>query len=227
MTVTSASLVRTAGAAAIAAGAIFIGVQINHPHLDVASITTTEVMIRNALKTAMAALALTGITGMYLSHVRRNGVPGLIGYLVLATSYLLILCTTFMAAFVLPNVAGTDPAFVGDVIAIATGGTATGPVGAVALLWQIQNLTYLAGNLVFGIALFRARVLARWATTLLAFGGVVSIALSVLPDPFYRLLAFPNGIAMIGLGYSLWRFARRVVDQVPDTAVLRPRQTSV
>jgi hypothetical protein len=227
MTVTTTSLARTAGAAAIAAGAIFVGVQINHPHLDVASITTTEVMVRNALKTAMAALALTGITGMYLSHVRRNGVPGLIGYLVLAASYLLIMCTTFTAAFVLPNVAGTDPAFVSDVVAIATGHTATGPVGAIALLWQIQDLTYLAGSLVFGIALFRARVLARWATALLAFGGIISIALSVLPDPFYRLLAFPNGIAMIGLGYSLWRVARRVADPVSDSAALRPRQTSV
>ena len=29
-----------------------------------------------------------------------------------------------------------------------------------------------------------------------------------MPDAFYRLLAFPNGIAMIGLGYSLWRVAR-------------------
>ncbi len=30
----------------------------------------------------------------------------------------------------------------------------------------------------------------------------------MLPDAFYRLLAFPNGIAMIGLGYSLWRDQR-------------------
>ena len=40
---------------------------------------------------------------------------------------------------------------------------------------------------------------------LLAVGGVVSAGLQVLPDPWFRLLAFPNGIAMIGLGYSLWR----------------------
>jgi hypothetical protein len=26
-----------------------------------------------------------------------------------------------------------------------------------------------------------------------------------MPDTFFRLLAFPNGIAMIALGYSLWR----------------------
>ena len=50
--------------------------------MDVASITTTELVIRNSLKVLMAALALAGITGMYLSQVRRNGVLGLIGYLV-------------------------------------------------------------------------------------------------------------------------------------------------
>ena len=53
--------------------------------------------------------------------------------------------------------------------------------------------------------MYRANVLARWAAALLAVGGVVSVALSLMPDAFYRLLAFPNGIAMIGLGYSLWR----------------------
>jgi hypothetical protein len=29
-----------------------------------------------------------------------------------------------------------------------------------------------------------------------------------MPDAFYRMLAVPNAIAMIGLGYSLWRVAR-------------------
>ena len=72
----------------------------------------------------------------------------------------------------------------------------------------MQGFAYLAGGLVFGIALYRARVLARWAAALLAVGGVVTVALAVLPDAFYRFLAFPNGIAMIGLGYSLWRTAR-------------------
>ena len=32
----------------------------------------------------MAALALAGITGMYLSQARRTGLLGLVGYLVLA-----------------------------------------------------------------------------------------------------------------------------------------------
>jgi len=216
MTVTGSSLTRAAGVAAVAAGALFVGIQIGHPHLDPTSLGSTEVLVRSALKIVMAVLALVGITGMYLSHIRRNGVLGLVGYLVLAAAYLLILCTTFAATFVLPTVAATSPNLVADVIAVATGGSAAGDVGALGVLWRVQDLAYLAGGLVFGVALFRARVLARWATVLLAFGGAISAVLSLLPDAFYRLLALPNGIAMIGLGYSLWRVARHAADQAAD-----------
>ncbi|MBK7625556.1 MAG: hypothetical protein IPJ14_23595 [Kineosporiaceae bacterium] len=112
----------------------FIGVQIKHPHLDVTSITTTELLVRGSLKVVMAALVLAGITGMYVSQVRRNGLLGLIGYLVMAAGYLLILCTTFAAAFVLPHVAGSDPSFTRDVIAIATSKPVTGDLGALGVL---------------------------------------------------------------------------------------------
>lgn len=227
MTVTPTSLTRAAAVAAVAAGAIFIGVQVGHPHLDISSVTTTDVVVRNALKVLMAPLALAGITGMYLSQVRRNGVLGLIGYLALATGYLLIMCTTFVAAFVLPAVAGTASSYVDDVIALSTGGSATGDVGALGVVWQVQSLCYLAGGLVLGVALYRARVLARWATALLALGGVLSVALSVMPDAFYRLLAFPNGIAMIGLGISLWRAQRHAVDRTRRTVEVRPEQASL
>lgn len=109
MTITATRLTQAAGVCAAVAGAIFMGVNINHPHVDVASITTTELVIRNSLKVLMCVLALAGITGMYLSQVRRNRVLGLIGYLVLATGYLLIMSTTFVTAYVLPSIAETDP----------------------------------------------------------------------------------------------------------------------
>lgn len=209
MTVTTTSLTRAAGVAAVAAGVIFIGVQIGHPHLDATSVTTTEVMIRGSLKVLMAALALAGFTGMYLSQVRRNGLLGLIGYLVLSAGYLAIMSTSLVAAYVLPALAESNPGYVNDVTAAATNGKAIGDIGALQTVIQFQGLGFLAGGLVFGIALYRARVLARWAAALLAGGGVVSVVLSLMPDAFYRLLAFPNAIAMIGLGYSLWRTARR------------------
>jgi hypothetical protein len=228
MTVTTTSLIRAAGAAAVAAGAVFIGVQIGHPQLSLTSIVTTDVLVRDCLKVLMAVLALVGISGMYLSQVRRNGVLGLLGYLVLATCYLLIMCTTFLTAFVLPTVANSSPGYVKDLIALATSrGTITGDLGALATIWHVQDFSFLAGGLLFGIALYRAGVLARWATALLAFGGVISVALSLMPDAFYRLLAFPNGIAMIGLGVSLWLSARRTADETPRAAVVPHQQAAV
>ena len=218
MTITPNLLTRWAGIAAAAAGAIFIGVNIAHPHLDATSIATTEVIVRNSLKVLMAALALAGITGMYLRQVRQSGVLGLLGYLLLGGGYLLIFSTTVVSAFVLPSLAGSDPGYVNDVIAVATGGTPQGDIGLLAVVNQVQSVAYLAGGLVFGIALYRARVLDRWAAVLLAVGGVATVLLSVLPDVFYRFLAFPNGIAMIGLGCSLWLTARSVTTTEPTGA---------
>ena len=218
MTITPTTLIRAAAVAAVTAGLIFIGVQINHPHADVTSIATTELAVRNSLKLLMAVLALAGITGMYLRQVRQIGVLGLIGYLVLSTAYLLILSTTFVPTYVLPLLADTNPGYVNDVLAVATGGTAQGDIGLLGTVFRVHGIAYLAGGLVFGIALFRARVLARWAAALLAVGGLVSALLAVMPDAFYRFLAFPNGIAMVALGYSLWRSARTDTTTPPTPA---------
>jgi hypothetical protein len=205
MTITYRSLTRVAAACAVAAGLLFMGVQIGHPQLNTTSITWTNVFVRDQLKVLMSALALAGITGMYLSQVRRNGVLGLIGYVLLSAGYLLIMSTTFLTSYVLPTIADSNPRYVKDVIAVATQrSTVVGDIGALGTMWKLQGFCYLLGSLLFGIALLRAGVLARWAAALLALGGVISIALSLMPDAFYRLLAFPNAIAMVGLGYSLW-----------------------
>ena len=42
MTITTTTLTRAAGLAAVAGGLLFIAVQIKHPHLDATFTTTTE-----------------------------------------------------------------------------------------------------------------------------------------------------------------------------------------
>ena len=226
MTVTTSRLTAASGLCAAAAGALFIGVQIGHPHLDATSVQTTEVVVRDTLKVLMAACALVGITGMYLSQVRRNGVLGLVGYVVLVVGYLLILGTAYTAAFILPEVAQTDPGYVNDVIDVTNGRVSSADIGAMNAVSQVQSIAYLAGGLLFCVALFRARVLARWAAALLAVGGVVTIVLSFMPDAFYRLLAYPNGIAMIGLGVSLW-LGQRTASTTTDADAPRAQAAPV
>jgi hypothetical protein len=218
MGITPTALTRFAGVAAVVAGVLFIGVQVNHPPLDAETITTTEMAIRSSLKVLMVGLALIGITGMYLRQVSETGALGFAGYVVFATGYLLLLGTSFAGAFVLPAIADIDPGYVNDALALASGRTPAGDIGVWATVMQLQGAGYLAGGLLFGIALYRARVLVRWGSALLAVSGLITVALSVMPDAFYRFLAVPNGIAMIALGYSLWHSTRtsgRAFDPTP------------
>jgi hypothetical protein len=170
----------------------------------------------------MAALALAGITGMYLRQVTKIGVLGLLGYVLFSIGYLTIMSVAFIAAYVLPSLADTAPGYVNDVLAVADGGTATGDIGLMQIAFKVEGFGYLVGGLVFGIALYRARVLARWAAVLLAVGTFAAIAIPLLPHSFARPLAFPTGVALIGLGYSLWRTARTARTARTETTAVSP-----
>jgi hypothetical protein len=208
MTITTTKLTRAAGLCAVVAGLLFIGVQIKHPHLDVTFATTTEWKVREGVKVLFAALSLAGITGMYLRQVKKTGVLGLLAYVVFSVGYLAMLSVEVVGAVVLPSIAHSAPGYVTDVLAVATGGHAAGDVGLMQPLNAVMGIGFLGGGLLFGIALFRANVLARWAAALLAVAAVATAARAVLPQLNERLFAIPFGIALIGLGYSLWRDQR-------------------
>jgi len=204
MTITPSTLFRAAGVAAALAGLIFIGVQINHPYLDATSITSTDAMTRDSLKMLMAVLALAGITGVYLRQVTKIGVLGLVGYVLFAAGYVSMLGTEFVAALVLPSIAHSSTAYVNDVIAVAVNRPSTGDIGLMHPAILFTGITYIGGGFTFAIALFRANVLARWAAALLALGTLATIAVGVVPQ-YERLFAIPTGLALVALGYSLWR----------------------
>jgi hypothetical protein len=222
MTVTTTSLTRAAGISAAVAGAIFIAVQINHPSMDVSAISTTDFVVRNCAKALMTVLALAGITGMYLRQVRQMGVVGLAGYLLFAAGYLVMFSVEVIAAFVLPTVAEHAPGYVDDFIVAAAGGHPASDIGAMQTWFAVAGACYMLGGLVFGIALFRARVLARWAAALLAVATVSTAALAVLPESFNRPFAVPTGIALIGLGVSLWRDQRPTAAPAATTPATAP-----
>src|SRR4051812_37868079 len=208
MNLTSNRLTAAAGLCAAAAGAIFIGVQINHPPADVAHIVTTDVAIREFAKILMCVLALVGFTGMFLRHRHRFGVLGVAGFSLLTVGYLALFAVECIVACVLPTVAHLNPAYVQDVLDAAVGGSPRGDIGHMQELFVVAGIGYSLGGLLFGIAMFRAGVLARWACALLAYGTVSALALAALPESFSRPFAVPTAVALIGLGVSLWRDQR-------------------
>jgi hypothetical protein len=225
MNLTAHRLTAAAGLCAAAAGAIYAGVQIHHPPADVAHIATTEIAVRESAKALMCVLSLAGFTGLFLRHRRRFGALGLAGYLVLSVGYLAMFANQCIVACVLPTLAHSNPAYVQAYLDAAMGQSPSGDIGHMQQLFLVTGIGYSFGGLMFGIALFRAGVLARWASALFAYGTVSALALSVLPESFSRPFAVPVGVALIGLGVSLWRDQRtqsRTADAPATAWVAQP-----
>jgi len=221
MTITTTKLTRAAGLAAVAGGLLFIAVQFKHPHLDATFATTTEYAIRETMKILMAVLSVIGITGIYLRQLKQTGVLGLLGYLLFGAGYLAIMSVQIVGVFVLPSFAASQPGYVNDVLAVATGGTPGGDIGALAAFIRIGGFTFLTGGVVFGIALFRANILPRWAAALLVAGSLATFAIPLLPQINQRLFAIPVAVAVACLGYSLWR-EQRTARALPSPVSAQP-----
>jgi hypothetical protein len=157
---------------------------------------------------------------MFVRHRSRFGVLGLVGFSLLTVGYLAMFATECIVGYVLPTLAHSNPAYVQGVIDAAMGRGTTVDIGHMQQLLMAMGLGYPLGGLLFGIALYRARVVSRWASLLLAYGTVSVLALAALPESFSRPFAVPTGIALIGVGVSLWRNERRqsVTVDAPATA---------
>jgi len=224
--ITTSRLAAISGLCAAAAGAIFVGVQINHPPADVAHLVTAEMKVRESLKIVFCALVLAGFTGMFLRHRRQLGRLGIAGYSLLTVGFLALFATECIVGYVLPTEAHSNPVYVQHVLNEAVGHGPSGGIGGMQALFLASGIGYPIGGLLFGIALFRADVLSRWASALFAYGTVSVLALAVLPESFNRPFAVPTGIALIGLGVSMWRRERRQADTVGAPATMRVAQAA-
>lgn len=208
MTLTTSRITAAAGVCAAVAGTIYIGVQINHPPADLDHLVTTEMFIRETAKAVMAVLALAGFAGMFLHNRHRFGPLGIAGYVLVSIGYLAMFANQCIVGYVLPTLAKTDPEYVRNYLEAAMGNSPAGDIGAMQVLFMITGIGYSVGGLLFGIALYRAGLLARWASALFAAGTLSALALAALPESFSRPFAVPVGVALIGLGHSLWSRSR-------------------
>jgi hypothetical protein len=120
-----------------------------------------------------------------------------------------MLASECMIGYHLPTLAHSNPTYVQHVLNAAMGHGPSGGIGHRHELFLAIGIGYPLDGLLFGIALFRAGLLAPWASALLAYGTTSALALAALPESFNRPFAVPVGIALIGLGVSLWRNERR------------------
>lgn len=217
---TIADRMRWAGLPAIAAGFLFIVIQIVHPPDILSSVTTGRWVIVHSLGVAMCLLALLGITGIYVTQVEKAGWLGLAGYLLFSLFWALTMAFQFTEAFVSPVLATEAPRFVQGFLGMVNGFPSEVDLGALPMLNALTGFAgYMIGGLLFGIATLRAAILPRWAGGLLAFAAVSVLAAPLLGHPLDRVLAVPMGVALAWLGFALWSGRREnVPGALPTTA---------
>ncbi len=226
MKTTVSNLIRWAGLSAMVAGIIFAGIQPIHPPDVLASVNTSAFIIITALKTLMCLFGLFGIAGLYARQVEETGWLGLAGYLLLTIFYAVQMCYAFAEPLILPLLTTAAPTFVESVMGMSSGAGGPMNLGAFEVIYHSVSVLYLLGLLLFGIAIFRAHILSRWAALLLAGSGPLAIIMSLLPHQIARLAAMPMGFALIWLGYALWSERRAPASDIaPGTASLQLRPT--
>jgi hypothetical protein len=221
MKVTTPNLIRAAGLSAVVAGTIFAAIQPIHPPDVIASVTTSAFIIITSFKTVMSIFGLFAIAGLYARQVKETGWLGLAGYLLITIFYAVQMCFSFAEPLILPLLVPVAPTFVESVMGMSSGAGGPMNLGAFAVIFHILPILYLLGLLLFGIAIFRSRILPRGAAVLLASSGPLAIIMSQLPHQIARFAAVPMGIALIWLGFALF-FERRAPASEPVSVKVSP-----
>lgn len=205
MTITPSTLTRGGAIGAAVAGVLFILIQPLHPPENLASLATSTWAIVHGMSLTMAIFGLAGITAAYLRQVSKFGILGLVAYLLFALFFIMQAVFVFAEIFIAPLTAAGSPDFTEDFIALFANSEApTTDLGLLVAAVPIGGAAYLLGGTLFGVAIIRAGILARWSGILLIVGSVASLAAAVVPHEQARLAAIPMGLALAGLGYAMW-----------------------
>jgi hypothetical protein len=167
------------------------------------------------MKILMAVLSVIGITGIYLRQVKQIGVLGLLGWLLFGAGYLAIMSVQMVGVFVLPHFAATQPGYVNDVLAIATGGTRT----ATSVRWPPSSGSAASSSLP-GASSSGSRCSGRMSSLdglphSSSLAPLITFAIPLLPQIKQRLFAIPTSVAVLSLGCFLWREPRTLVGSNP------------
>ena len=168
-------------------------------------VNTSTFIIITSFKTSMSIFGLLGITGLYARQVEETGWLGLVGYLLLTIYYAVQMCISFIEPTILPLLTTMAPTFVESALRLSSGTGVPTNLGGLTTVYSLVSILYVLGSLLFGIAMFRARILPRWAAALLAVSGpLAGTMFTLLPYQLVQLTSIPIGAAMVWLGYALF-----------------------
>lgn len=204
MTITTSKVIRWAGLAALVAGINYMFVGMLHPQNIFSSATTTNWVVAHIFAIATTFFGLYGMTGLYVRQAEKTSWLGLVGFVMFSLWLAIVMCFSFVEAFILPQLATMTPMYVEGFMGIFTSTASKIDFGILPTLWTLSGPLYMFGGLLFGIATFRAGILSRWAGVLFAIGTILAPAAAMLPADYESIVTMPVGLGLAWLGYALW-----------------------
>lgn len=225
--ITASTLMRLAGASALAAGLCFLVIGMFHPVNEPSSVDATWVNV-HVFAFALGFFGLFGMAGLYARQVEESGWLGLIGFLLFTGWMTIISGFSFVEAFILPQLATDSPAVVAGFLGMFSGAPSEIDLGILPAIWNLSGPILIFGTLLFGIATFRARVLPRWAGALLALTAVLVPAGALVPAAYQpKLIMIPLGLAVVWLGYALISERREKASELAPARSSKPEASRV
>ncbi len=202
--ITSAGLIRVSGLFAIAAGAIYAGIQPIHPPDFLPSVTTSAWAVVMTLKFVMSLFFLIAIAGLYFRQMHKAGWLGFAGFVLFGLAWWLEAGYIFAELFILPPLAAVAPQYIDSFLGLVNGFPGEMQIGAIGPVYAMLGISYLLGGILLGLGTLRAGVLPRIPSVMLAVTALLTPAAVLLPHALQRFVAVPVGVAFIWLGLALW-----------------------
>jgi hypothetical protein len=187
----STAIVRVGGVSAVLAGVLIIVQEV----WSLAVGRISEGRLESTVHTTQVLLMVFAIVGLHLAQQHAAGLFGQVATLV-----------ALLGTVTLFGVALTEVTIVPELMASGSP-LADDPPPTLSLVSLVSFVLFIVGLLLFGIAIWRARVLPRRAGALLVVGIVLGAALSQMVNGILTIYA----VAFIWLGIAAFRLARRPV----------------
>src|SRR5918995_4570423 len=144
---------------------------------------------------------LFGLPGLYASIAPRTGLLGLLGFvLYFFANAVLASFVSAYEAFIVPVLA-TEPT-TSDLVARGGAIPSSAPF---AVLQEVGGLVYMLGLVLLGITVFRSQVMPRWTGALMAASPIfLLLPVPEAPVLIGLLIELPRGLAVAGMGYTLF-----------------------
>ena len=198
-----AHLLRSCGAALVAAGVLMVVATLLHPSRETAAtIVASEprLVAAHVVYTVAWLLVLLGLPGLYAAQRGGMGRLGLVGFLTaLSGTYLIAVTGNF--GFLAPVLAKQSPVVLDSINRYAP----------VLIINGLAATLFMIGYILFGIAMIRTGTLPRWSGVLVAVGapahllgfGIAQLV-STAAWPIAILGSVSLGAGLGSAGYRMW-----------------------